>query len=164
MGLLRGPRLTADVSAIARSHIAQTAVENGRSPLGAAAGLWLYFGGWDEAHDIAQDLPGPEGSYWHGIVHRQEPDAWNAKYWFRRAEPHPIEAELTAAAAELVLQHPQAPWTPPGGSRWNHGSFADFCISAANAPGTPAEALALAIQEAEWRLLFRYCAPEALIP
>src|SRR5687767_13390080 len=48
------------------------------------AGLWLYFDFLDESHAISQDLDTAEGSYWHGILHRREPDYPNAKYWFRR--------------------------------------------------------------------------------
>lgn len=36
-----------------------------RSPQGVLAGLLLYLNCWDEAHDIAQNLETPEGSYWH---------------------------------------------------------------------------------------------------
>ena len=53
-----------------------------RVPEAALSGLYLYFSCWDEAHVIAQDLSSAEGSFWHGIVHRQEPDAENASYWF----------------------------------------------------------------------------------
>jgi hypothetical protein len=39
----------------------------------------------DAAHAVFQDDPSPEGSYWHGMLHRREGDFWNAKYWFQRA-------------------------------------------------------------------------------
>ncbi len=31
-----------------------------------------------------------ECELWHAILHRQEPDAGNAAYWFRQAGPHPV--------------------------------------------------------------------------
>src|ERR1051326_6217760 len=45
----------------------------------AVAGLYLYFGCWAEAHEAAQNIDTTEGSYWHAIVHRQEPDAGNSE-------------------------------------------------------------------------------------
>src|SRR5206468_11060049 len=61
-----------------------------RSPEGALAGMYLYFSCEPEAHKIAQDLETAEGNFWHGIVHRREPDASNASYWFRRVGKHAV--------------------------------------------------------------------------
>src|SRR5580698_8023386 len=36
-----------------------------RSPEAALAGLYFYFGCWDEAHSVAQDIASRDGSYWH---------------------------------------------------------------------------------------------------
>src|SRR5262245_27691672 len=55
-----------------------------RAPEAALSGLWLYFSCFDESHSISQDIPTAEGGYWHGMLHRQEPDPGNAAYWFRR--------------------------------------------------------------------------------
>src|SRR4051794_39472043 len=48
------------------------------APEAALAGLYVYFSCMDEAHNLAQEIDTVEGSYWHGIVHRQEPDPGNA--------------------------------------------------------------------------------------
>src|SRR6185436_2617982 len=53
-----------------------------RTPEAALAGFYVYFSCSDEAHKVAQDVSSVDGSYWHAIVHRQEPDAENARYWF----------------------------------------------------------------------------------
>ncbi len=62
------------------------------------AGLWLYCGRFEESHSISQELHTAEGSYWHGILHRQEPDDWNAGYWFKRVGKHAIFEDLSNAA------------------------------------------------------------------
>ena len=50
------------------------------------AALWYAGkGDWEQAHNIAQDIPTPEGSWVHAWLHRQEGDEWNANYWYNRA-------------------------------------------------------------------------------
>lgn len=43
------------------------------------AGLWLYHDFLDESHSLSQQIETVEGSYWHGLMHRREPDFSNAK-------------------------------------------------------------------------------------
>jgi hypothetical protein len=62
------------------------------------AGLWLRFDFLDESHSISQEIKAATGSFWHGIMHRREPDYDNAKYWFHRVPEHPVYAPLCAAA------------------------------------------------------------------
>ena len=48
--------------------------------------LWLSKAGDRHgAHDIAQDLPDPNGAWLHAHLHRQEGDLGNAAYWYHRA-------------------------------------------------------------------------------
>jgi hypothetical protein len=49
----------------------------------------LFHDHWDQAHDLVGDLTDPDAAWIHGILHRREPDYWNAKYWFRRCDMHP---------------------------------------------------------------------------
>ncbi|MFN9719380.1 MAG: hypothetical protein ACK58L_11830 [Planctomycetota bacterium] len=62
------------------------------------SGLLLLHDHLDESHSISQAMEGlgkPQtGDYWHGIMHRREPDAGNASYWFRRVGHHPAMDEL----------------------------------------------------------------------
>lgn len=127
-----------------------------RSPEAAFSGLWLYFSCLDESHAVSQDIATPDGSFWHGIMHRQEPDAGNAAYWFRRVGPHPAFPALAREASALAGQHPKAGFQV--GARWDPFLFIDFCEAARRKPGSEAERLALLIQRAEWQILFDYCA------
>jgi hypothetical protein len=62
----------------------------------------------DEAHDLVQDLVDRDGCLIHAILHRREPDYWNASYWFRRVSAHPLYRQATpvviAAASEPVTK------------------------------------------------------------
>jgi hypothetical protein len=127
-----------------------------RAPEAAMAGLWAYFSCFDQAHQTAQDIPSPEGSLWHAILHRQEPDSGNAAYWFRQAGTHPIFEDLAKAAARISDQHKDANFRTSG--KWDPFYFVDFCERARRVAGSEAEPAALEIQRAEWQLLFDHCA------
>lgn len=120
------------------------------SPAGALAGLWVYFSCFDQAHTVAQDLNTPEGSYWHAIVHRQEPDDWNSGYWFRHVGAHPVFPDLLHGARALGYD--------AAGSAWDPFAFIEFCAAARNRPGTATERVAREVQRLEWQLLFGWCA------
>jgi hypothetical protein len=113
------------------------------------AGLYLYFSCWEEAHEIAQNISTPEGSYWHAIVHRQEPDAGNAGYWFQQVGVHPIFPALREQAAKIGVDF---------GPRWDPIAFIEMCERGRQQPGSDAERMAMEAQRAEWQLLFDYCA------
>jgi hypothetical protein len=74
------------------------------SPDCALAGLWLRAGGWEQAHAIAQNVETREGFYWHALVHRQEPDGFNAKYWLRQVGEHPIFPALARPRSPAIAQ------------------------------------------------------------
>ena len=61
------------------------------------AGLWLLAGDLQRSHEVSQALPSPEGSFWHGIMHRREGDFWNAKYWFRKVGKHSVFEQLAGS-------------------------------------------------------------------
>ena len=103
--------------------------------LACQAGIHLRFDDLDGAHRISQDLATPEGSFWHGIVHRREGDYWNAKYWFRRVGPHPVFDDLTKVTGE----------------KWDPFAFVDRVESGKDA------AECGRLQDLEWRALFDFC-------
>ena len=108
------------------------------------AGLWLAFGFLDESHAVSQELPTREGSYWHALMHRREPDGGNAKYWFRKVGTHPVYAVLCAEAAKV------------GWRAWDAMAFVDECETH-RGTGGEREGLLRAAQLAEWRALFGWC-------
>ncbi|GHC63269.1 hypothetical protein [Roseibacillus persicicus] len=58
--------------------------------------LWLAkAGNWHGAHDIAQDLPDPNGAWLHAHLHRQEGDLGNASYWYHRANQVTPSSDLS---------------------------------------------------------------------
>ena len=129
----------------------KTAFKNCRLPDETRAGLLLYAGFGKDSHSVSQDLSTPEGSYWHAIYHRMEPDDWNSNYWFRQVGRHSIEEQLKKSSIE-------AGWNP--GKNWDHPHFVEF-ISAARTGSNPAnKALAVKIQHIEWQLLFDHCAKD----
>jgi hypothetical protein len=142
MPLVRGKKAPSAIrDAIARATL----------PDSARAGLYLRAGFWDEAHETAQAIETPDGSYWHAIVHRQEPDSGNASYWFRRVGQHPVFPALAERAAAI---------DPALSGRWDPYAFIDYCERAAS-EGGERERRAIAIQQAEWELLFDHCLSSA---
>ena len=172
--LLAGPRLPAlgpgspvrAAEPLLRSFDPATAIPGLRDrAMGQAclAGLWLYHDFLDESHSISQELSGPTGSYWHGIMHRREPDAGNSKYWFRQVGTHPVFAQLAKDADELGAQSEAGPEAAflRGGRAWDPFSFIDLC-EAHRGTGDAAEMLCRRVQLREWELLFDWCYRKAV--
>lgn len=123
------------------------------------AGLWLLYDFLDECHRLCQRIHTVEGSYWHALMHRREPDEDNSKYWWRRVGDHPIFPALAQRAAQLASSFSELPreaaWLRESGS-WQPLAFVDLCASVRNS-GSFLETLCQQIQLAEWQLLFEHC-------
>lgn len=59
-------------------------------------------GDWTGAHEVAQDVPDPDGAWVHAYLHRKEGDAGNATYWYRRAQKPFCTLSLEAEWEDIV--------------------------------------------------------------
>ncbi len=101
------------------------------------SGVWLLHDFLDESHSISQAIDTPEGSFWHGIMHRREGDFSNSKYWFRMTGDHPVFEELSEAC-----------------DHWDPYEFVDQCKAAIRSTD---DSGCRRLQQAEWEHLFDYC-------
>ncbi len=101
----QGPRTQVKALALIQEDLslffANQRIESGRAVRLRATAL-LYNDHHDEAHDLVQDLSDTDGALIHGILHRREPDYWNAKYWFRRFVAHPAHLAMGRRLASLA--------------------------------------------------------------
>jgi len=70
--------------------------------LALKSGLLLWNDDLESSHVLCQQIKTPTGSYWHGIMHRREPDFGNSKYWFHRVADHPAFSTLAEKAAAYL--------------------------------------------------------------
>jgi hypothetical protein len=89
-----------------QSALADSTPPPGLSP--EATTLWLIKANrWDAAHNIAQDIHTPTGSWLHALLHLIEGDRSNAAYWFSRANrpaipPSDIDLEWQRLAEHVL--------------------------------------------------------------
>ena len=123
------------------------------------SGFWLRFGFLDESHTISQDLKFREGSYWHGLMHREEQDYWNSKYWFDRVGSHPIHEEIAKSAQQNDWDGPPS-WVANG--MWQPAAFVDFCEQVEHSADSSKKEQRDAWKELEWFLLMDFCGRSAI--
>jgi hypothetical protein len=75
-------------------------------PIGTAI-RYLKKGEWEKAHAIVQEDESALGCWAHGIVHLQEGDLSNARYWYRRAHrafPKIVDPQAEVAALAVAVK------------------------------------------------------------
>ena len=91
---------------LAASAQREATLPSGLSP--EAQALWhAKKGNWHEAHEIAQDIHTPMGSWIHALLHLIEGDIGNAGYWYAKArkparKPGDIDNEWQTIAQEVL--------------------------------------------------------------
>lgn len=123
------------------------------------AGLWLWHDHLEESHRISQGIETETGSFWHAIMHRREGDFSNARYWYARCSHHPILAAIAANSAAMLNPLPAEKLylRLTAGGQWNGSVFVDLVEQVHRSPADPRRALAVSLQQLEWRILFDHC-------
>ena len=127
------------------------------------SGLLLWNDALDESHTISQELGNQTGSYWHGIMHRREPDYSNSKYWFGRVGTHPIFPALRERALAILKEIPNPSdalaniaQTIEADGNWDAYQFIDWCQAAENGSDTDVTRFLQQVQAEEIKLLLAY--------
>ena len=133
------------------------------------SGLLLWNDALDESHEISQTLGNETGSYWHGLMHRREPDYSNSKYWFGRVGDHPIFPSLRDRVLSLPkeIEDPSDPlsqiiYTIESEDNWDSFQFVDWCESAENDPTSDSTEFLKQVQAEEIKLLLAYSYQNAI--
>ena len=127
------------------------------------SGLLLWNDALDESHTISQELGNQTGSYWHGIMHRREPDYSNSKYWFGRVGTHPIFPALRERALAIFKEIPNPSdalaniaQTIEADGNWDAYQFIDWCQAAENGSDADVTRFLQQVQAEEIKLLLAY--------
>ena len=123
------------------------------------AALWLWHDALDLAHPIAQVIDTPAGSLLHAIIHRREGDFTNAKYWYARSRQHPSLPAIGIQANDVLRNAPadKSLLRLNLNNTWNGPAFVDLVEQVHTTPADPRHAMAIALQQLEWRVLFDHC-------
>lgn len=125
-----------------------------KSELAKSAAL-LWHDDLEASHKISQGIQTREGSFLHGIMHRREPNASNAKYWFGLVGEHPAFEVLASSVKALGQSSTSIDALLPDGT-WEPFRFVDACIRAAQNPETQIHQTLQRIQQLEFEALIAH--------
>jgi hypothetical protein len=122
------------------------------------SGLLLWNDALDESHTISQQLNSKTGSYWHGIMHRREPDYSNSKYWFGRVGNHSVFPALRKRALDILADSnlPDYLEAIQEEENWDAYQFVDWCQAEAENGREQAIGFLQKVQIEEIKLLLDY--------
>jgi hypothetical protein len=161
-GEIRSGRVAERLRAIVPESMLGSKTADPRAAMCVLAGLHCWNDDYAASHTIAQGIEDADGSYWHAIDHRREPDYANCRYWFRRAGTHPVYPAVRDAV-EAALRASEGEWAARSAVEvangpWDADRMVGWCESA-EAGRLPQQARAAleAAQDAEIRALLADC-------
>lgn len=141
-----------------KTAFAHTMVSNRNLAACCISAAWLFHNYLEESHEISQNINTAEGSFWHGIMHRREPDYGNAKYWFQRVGEHPIYDNLYSSAYNIAGTMDSSAGSDfiMSQTHWDAFAFIDFVEESVKKDSDGVD-FCREVQRQEWRLLFEFC-------
>ena len=133
------------------------------------SGLLLWNDALDDSHDVSQSIRSKTGSYWHGIMHRREPDYSNSKYWFARVGNHPVFPTLRVRILDTLKAGSNQPaqlaryaGAIEQNDNWDAAQFIDWCQDAERLSDSEVVEFLRMVQVEEIKLLLEYSCRNAI--